>query len=410
LGKIDEDLEMEDSSEEEEEAILNRKGKGKKKEIRSQLSQLGAELGDYKVTPAVPEVKNLFGAGTPRQGESKPWTKESTQGTIEYADVPGTEDTAMEESQQKAQEISGSKWAHETQEEKRQEEGDAEMEEDNDEEEEEDEEGSKEGDMKRRVRDGRSLEGLIIKIEVMGDRLDELEEIPRKKRNAIWRGKRNDARMILVNAGDVIERGCYHNTERHQIRGGWRAIRKYYEGSGQIAAANRIEKAELWYLKAKNIWDEAKQDWIMRMVKELSGTVAKIACAVNVDDMKDRKKAEKLRKESNKGKREEEHKKRQQKRFDTLANRQKANKKAKEEASKRVKEVVEKTAREEAERLAALEDLRRKQQEIFEKGKQSATPKEMETNVEEQKKVQAQINKIKSQQKIEKEVSGGKGK
>jgi len=93
-----------------------------------------------------------------------------------------------------------------------------------------------------------------------------------------------------------------------------------------------------------------------------------------------------------------------------LANRQKAEEKAKEEISKRVKEAVEKTAREEAGRLTALEDLRRKQQEIFEKGKQSATLKEMETNVEEQKKVQAQINKIESQQKVEKEMSGGKGK
>jgi len=316
----------------------------------------------------------------------------------------------MEEDQKKDQGTNESMWAHETQEEKGQEEGDAEMEGDNDEEQEEDEEGSEEGDMKRRVRDGRTLEGLIIKIEVIGDRLDKLEEVPRKERNAMWRGRRNNAKIILVNAGKVIEREYYHDTERHQIWGGWRAIRKKYEESGQIAAANRIEKAELWYLKAKNIRDETKQDWIVRMVKELSATVAKIACAVNVDDVKDRKKVEKLRKQSNKGKREEEHKKRQQKRFDILANRQKADEKAKEEARKRVKEVAEKMAREEARRLAVLEDLRRKQQEIFEKGKQSATPKEMETNVEEQKKVQAQIKKIKSQQKIEKEVSGGKGK
>jgi len=34
----------------------------------------------------------------------------------------------------------------------------------------------------------------------------------------------------------------------------------------------------------------------------------------------------------------------------------------------------------------------------------------METNVKEQKKVQGQINKIESQQKVEKEVSRGKGK
>ena len=175
-------------------------------------------------------------------------------------------------------------------------------------------------------------------------------------------------------------------------------------------AAKRIEKAELWYLKAKNIRDETRQDWIIRIVKELSGIVANIACAVNVYDAQDRKKAEKLRKESNKGKIEEEHKKKQQKRFDTLANRQKADEKAKEEARKRVKEAAEKTAREEAGRLAALEDLQRKQQEIFEKRKESATPKEMETNVEEQKKVEAQINKIESQQKVKKEVNGGKGK
>jgi len=185
------------------------------------------------------------------------------------------------------------------------------MERDNDGEEEEDEEGSEEGDIKRRVRDRRSLEGLIIKIEVMGDRLDKLEEVPKKERNTMWRGRRNDARMILVNAGEVIERGCYHDTESHQIRGGWRVIRRQYEETEQIAAANRIEKAELWYLKAKNIRNETKQEWIIRMVKELSGTVAKIACAVNVDNVKDGKKAEKLRKESHKGKMEEEHKKKQ---------------------------------------------------------------------------------------------------
>jgi len=68
---------MGDSSEEDEEVILNGKGKGKKKEIGSRLSQLGAELGVYKVTPVVPEVKNLFRAGTPRQVESRPWAKES---------------------------------------------------------------------------------------------------------------------------------------------------------------------------------------------------------------------------------------------------------------------------------------------------------------------------------------------
>ena len=172
-------------------------------------------MRDYKVTLAVPEVKNLFGAGIPRQGESKPWAKESIQGTIEYAEVQVTEDSMMQKSQPKAQGTNESKWARETQEKKEQEERDAEMEGDNDGEEEEDEEGSREGDMKRSVRDRRSLEGLIIEIEVMGDRLDKLEEVPRKERNAMWRGRRNDARMILVKAGEVIERGCYHDTERH---------------------------------------------------------------------------------------------------------------------------------------------------------------------------------------------------
>jgi len=49
----------------------------------------------------------------------------------------------------------------------------------------------------------------------MGDRLDKLEEVLRKERNTIWRDRRNDAKMILVNAGEVIERGYYHDTERH---------------------------------------------------------------------------------------------------------------------------------------------------------------------------------------------------
>jgi len=55
------------------------------------------------------------------------------------------------------------------------------------------------------------------------------------------------------------------------------------------------------------------------MVKDLSETVAKIVCVVNVDDAKDQKKAEQLRRESDKGKKEKEYKKRQKKRFDEIA-------------------------------------------------------------------------------------------
>jgi len=51
----------------------------------------------------------------------------------------------------------------------------------------------------------------MLEIEVMEDGLDELEEVPRKKRDPVWRGRRNDARMILINASDVIERGCYRD-------------------------------------------------------------------------------------------------------------------------------------------------------------------------------------------------------
>jgi len=145
----------------------------------------------------------------------------------------------------------------------------------------------------------------MLEIEVMGDKLDELEEVPRKERDSIWRGRRNDARMILINAGDIIERGCYRDTQRHQVRGGWKALKNERRKDREFAVVARIEKAELWYVKAQKIRDESKQDWIVRMVKELSRTVAKIACAVNVDDTKDRKKAEKLRRESDKGKKEE---------------------------------------------------------------------------------------------------------
>jgi len=250
----------------------------------------------------------------------------------------------------------------------------------------------------------------MVEIELMGNILDELEEVARKERDPIWRGRRNDVRMILTNAEDIIKRGCYYDTQRHKVQGGWRALKNERREDKKFTVVARIERAELWYLKAQKIRDETKQDWIVRMVKEFSGTVAKIACAVNVDDAKDRKKAEKLRRESDKGKKDEEHKKRQKKRFDEIASKQKVNEKAAEEARKRAEKEAEKMAKEEAGRLAALEDLRRKTSEVFEKAKKSESPKEMKECVEEQEKVQAQIKKIESQQKVEKEVSRGKRK
>jgi len=274
----------------------------------------------------------------------------------------------------------------------------------------EEEAGSQEVDMQRRIKDSRKLEDLMMEIEVMGDILDKLEEVPRKDRDPIWRGKRNDVRMILINAGDMIERGCYHDTQRHKVRGEWKALKNERREDREFAVVARIERVELWYLKAQKIRDETKQDWIIRMVKELSGTVANIARAVNIDDAKDRKKAKKLRRESDKGKKKEEHKKRQKKRFDEIASKQKAKEKAIERLRKRAEREVEKTAKEEAGRLVALEDLRRKEREVFEKAKKSETPKEMKEGTKELEKVHAQIKKIESQQKVEKEVSGGKGK
>jgi len=58
-----------------------------------------------------------------------------------------------------------------------------------------------------------------------------------------------------------------------------------------------------------------------KTMKEISRVVSKIACTVNIDNTKNRKKVQKMRKESKKGKVDEGHKKRQMKRMDTVLNR-----------------------------------------------------------------------------------------
>jgi len=112
--------------------------------------------------------------------------------------------------------------------------------------------------MQRRIKDSRKLEDLMIEIEVMGDILNELEKVPRKDRDPIWRRRRNDTRMILINAGDVIERGCYHVTQRHKVRGGCKALKNERREDREFVVVARIERAELWYLKAQKIRDETK--------------------------------------------------------------------------------------------------------------------------------------------------------
>jgi len=82
------------------------------------------------------------------------------------------------------------------------------------EEDEEDEEGSQDGTKQRWARDGRRLEDLVLEIATMGSKLEELEEVPRKKRYAQWRGRRNNTRLISLTTEDIVERGCFNDSDK----------------------------------------------------------------------------------------------------------------------------------------------------------------------------------------------------
>ena len=92
------------------------------------------------------------------------------------------------------------------------------------------------------------------------------------------------------------------------------------------------------------------------------GVVSKIAYATNINDAKDRKKVEKIRKESEKRKVNEGHKKRQIKKMDTILNRQREDKKREEEARKKARELVEKAEKKEAGRKTVLERMRKSEE------------------------------------------------
>jgi len=145
------------------------------------------------------------------------------------------------------------------------------------------------------------------------------------------------------------------------------------------------------------------------MLKEILEVVSKIACTANIDDAKDRRKVEKMRKESEKGKVDEGHKKRQMKRMDTILNRQREDRKMEEEARKRAKELVEKAKKEEAGRKAVLERMRKSEEETVEKLRKVTSVEEVQKVLGEQAKITAKIKKLDGQAKIEREVSVGKG-
>jgi len=131
----------------------------------NKIGSMGAgipiELDSQTVTPAVPEVEI---------------SKESTAGPEEVVTSFGLDDTDLEMEEKLAQDIDGSRWAHET---KEKAEKQVELEEDD-----EDEEGSQDGTKQRWARDGRKLEDLVLEIATMGSKLEKLKEVPRKKRDA----------------------------------------------------------------------------------------------------------------------------------------------------------------------------------------------------------------------------------
>ena len=211
----EEDLDLLTSSEdEEEEKVLRKKGKRKRKAEEKTSLLMEDNLEDFVATSEKLELTN----------------------------TQALEDTEIEEYREKKS-LEESRWAQEAEKKTLEEEEDKAMNWEN--EQDEEEVGSQEGDMQRRIKDSRKLEELILEIEVMGYILDKLENVPRKVRDPIWRGRRNDARMILINTGDIIERGCYHDTQRHKVRGGWKVLKNERREDKEFAVVARIERAKL---------------------------------------------------------------------------------------------------------------------------------------------------------------------
>lgn len=168
------------SRKEEEKQILREKDKWKNKQESASISQVRKGLEVGRITPAVLEARNIFRAGVLRMGEGKPGAKESTQGMIEHAEIPGTDDTEMSEDRKKTKTTQDSKCAQELAEAgKRQEDGD----EDIGDMEEEEEEGSEGEEYRKRLEDSSRLVSLVLEVGVMGDMMEELEKVPRKERN-----------------------------------------------------------------------------------------------------------------------------------------------------------------------------------------------------------------------------------
>jgi len=159
----EEDLDMLSSSkdEEEEEEILRRKGKSAEKRISSMSLGIPIEADTQTVIPVVPEV------GTPVKPGVGPAGDDPMFGLDHTDSVTGKEPT---------QGMGESKWAHGTNDEDETHEA---IEEDK-----EDEEGSSDGTKQRWAKDRRKLKDLVLEIAIMGSKLEELDEVPRKKRDA----------------------------------------------------------------------------------------------------------------------------------------------------------------------------------------------------------------------------------
>jgi len=170
-----------------------------------------------------------------------------------------------------------------------------------------------------------------------------------------------------------------------------------------------LDEVLRYYQWAKEARVETRWERMERTIREISGVVSKITCAANIDDTKDRKKVAKMRKESENRKVDEGHKKRQMKRMDTILNRIRDNKKIEEEARRKARELAEKAEKEAAGRKAALERLQKADKEAVQKLRNIRSMEEVQDILKEQAKVTAEIKRLDSQVKIEREMSIGKG-
>ena len=61
-----------------------------------------------------------------------------------------------------------------------------------------------------------------------------------------------------MSAGDIVERGCFIDSDRYEVKGGWKAFRIEYLEKGYKLSVGALDEALRYYQWAKEVRMEAR--------------------------------------------------------------------------------------------------------------------------------------------------------